>query len=361
MSTLKTTNLQNPSAANPAFVLAADGSATASLSSVNGGPIAGTRNRIINGDMRIDQRNAGASVSVNNLAAYSVDRWTVEDGSDAILSAQQTTDVPTGQGFTNSLRVTVTTADASIGASQFDGITQIIEGFNCSDLGWGGAGATSVTASFWVKASVAGQYSCTVYNNGGSRSNPQSFTINSANTWEKKTITFEGDTAGTWLATNGRGIVFNVYLAMGSSFLGSAGWNGSSIFGVTGQANAVSTVNNTFYLTGVQLEPGTVATPFERRSYGAELALCQRYYWQNTQPIRLEGHNGYGNSTWLYVSNPTTMRAAPTASNNWTVLSVATGNINNIGVHGFQVYIIPTAGNLYYGTYGSGNTFSAEL
>jgi hypothetical protein len=301
------------STANAATVIANSALSTVSgLSGVN-------LNRIINGDMRIDQRNAGAAVTVDNGAPYTLDRWLVEDGSDAVLSAQQTTDVPAGQGFTNSLRVTATTADASIGASQFDVITQIIEGFNCSDLGWGGAGANSVTASFWVKASVAGQYSCTVYNYNQSRINPQPFTINSANTWEKKTVTFAGDTTGTWLTTNGRGIAFNVYLALGSSLLGSAGWNGSSIFGVTGQANAVATVSNTFYITGVQLESGAAATPFERRSYGTELALCQRYF----QVGVAAGGGGtlyppIATSTTqrrLWVQFPVIMRTAPTMTN----------------------------------------------
>jgi hypothetical protein len=109
------------------------------------------------------------------------------------------------------------------------------------------------------------------------------------------------------------------------------------------------------------LELGSIATPFERKSYGQELASCQRYYWQNLQPLYCSGQNGYGNQTFIYVSNPTTMRVAPTSSNNWTVLSAATGNVGSISIHGFQIYITPTAGNLYYGTYGSGNTFVAEL
>jgi hypothetical protein len=251
--------------------------------SVNGNPIAtagslSNRNKIINGAMVIDQRNAGSPVTVDNTASYTVDRWLVEDGSDAVLSAQRSTDVPSNARFANSLKVTATTADASIGAAQFAVITQIIEGFNAADFGFGTSNATSVTVSFWVKATVPGQYSCTVYNSGASRINPQAFTIASSNTWEYKTITFEGDTTGTWLTNNGRGIVLNFYIALGSNFLGSAGWNGSSIYGVTGQANALASINDIFAITGVQLEAGDTATPFEHRSYGQELALCQRYY-----------------------------------------------------------------------------------
>jgi hypothetical protein len=320
------------STANAATVIANSALSTVSgLSGVN-------LNRIINGDMRIDQRNAGAAVTVDNGAPYTLDRWLVEDGSDAVLSAQQTTDVPAGQGFTNSLRVTATTADASIGASQFDVITQIIEGFNCSDLGWGGAGANSVTASFWVKASVAGQYSCTVYNYNQSRINPQPFTINSANTWEKKTVTFAGDTTGTWLTTNGRGIAFNVYLALGSSLLGSAGWNGSSIFGVTGQANAVATVSNTFYITGVQLESGAAATPFERRSYGTELALCQRYYsiLDKVALARWTAGGTYGGGV-TYFTYLQTMRTAPSVT-----------RALNAGTYNNPVFILTVYGGIVY-------------
>jgi hypothetical protein len=340
------------STANAATVIANSALSTVSgLSGVN-------LNRIINGDMRIDQRNAGAAVTVDNGAPYTLDRWLVEDGSDAVLSAQQTTDVPAGQGFTNSLRVTATTADASIGASQFDVITQIIEGFNCSDLGWGGAGANSVTASFWVKASVAGQYSCTVYNYNQSRINPQPFTINSANTWEKKTVTFAGDTTGTWLTTNGRGIAFNVYLALGSSLLGSAGWNGSSIFGVTGQANAVATVSNTFYITGVQLESGAAATPFERRSYGTELALCQRYFEVGTSAFF--GYHLATGGIGSHVSYAATKRAVPTVTTTAFDYTNASGStVTNNTIYGFIPYgiVSVTGGALIYNNF----TASSEL
>jgi hypothetical protein len=297
------------------------------------------RNRIINGAMRIDQRNNGAAVVVDNGASYTVDRWLIEDGCDAVLSAQQTTDVPSGAGFVNSLRVTATTADATIGATQYAVITQQIEGFNTADLMWGTANAKTVTVSFWVKASVAGQYSCTLYNDGASRINPQAFTINSANTWEQKTITIAGDTTGTWLTNNGRGIAFNIYIALGSSYLGSAGWNGSNIYGVTGQANALASTNNTFFITGVQLEKGTQATSFEYRQYGTELALCQRYYWKpSAEPVGLAA-TGYGAGGRL--NNPVPMRTAATISG--ATFSVNTGSAGTVvsifqSVNGQVVY-----------------------
>jgi hypothetical protein len=249
--------------------------------SVQSGGWTGFRNRIINGAMVIDQRNAGASVTIDNGAVFTLDRWQVEDGSDAVLSAQQSTDVPTGQGFVNSLKVTATTADSSIGATQYDVINYYIEGYNIADLMFGSASAQTVTLSFWIKSAVAGQYSATLSNSGQSRINPQAFTINAANTWEKKTITYIGDTSGTWLTNNGRGIIVQIYLSQGSTYLGSAGWNGSNIFAVTGQVNFVGTLNNAIYLTGVQLERGSTASSFEYRPYGTELQLCQRYYENN--------------------------------------------------------------------------------
>ena len=243
------------------------------ISSVNS---LGFRNRIINGDMRIDQRNGGAAVTVNNGFVWSVDRWGGEDGSDGAFTLQQSTTVPSTGGFVNSLQATVTTADTVPAAGQYAVLTQFIEGFNIADFGWGTSSAVPVTISCWVRASVAGTYSCTLYNNGASRINPQPLVINAANTWEYKTITFAGDTSGTWLTNNGRGIVFNIYLLLGTT--GAAGWNSGTHFGVTGQANLLATVSNTFNITGVQLEAGSVATPFERRDYGRELELCQRYF-----------------------------------------------------------------------------------
>lgn len=243
----------------------------------------GFRNLIINGDMRVDQRGSASSAVTTN--GYVTDRWYVEDGCDAVLSAQQSTDVPTGQGFAKSLKVTATTADASIGSAQFSVITQHIEGYNSAQLAWGTSGAKQVVVSFWVKASVAGTYSLTVYNEGASRICPTAYTINASNTWEKKTVYIYGDTSGTWGTGNARGVSFNFYTALGSNYLGTSGaWNGSSVYGVTGQANAWASTNNIFAITGVQFEQNYQPTPFEQRPYGVELALCQRYYYRINGP-----------------------------------------------------------------------------
>jgi len=239
----------------------------------------GFKNRIINGAMVIDQRNAGASVTVNsNTDFFAVDRWAANGQStDGVFTSQQSSTAPIG--FVNSLVATVTTADSSIGASQRYFIGQKIEGFNIADFGWGTANAATVTLSFWVRSSLTGTFGGSVKNGDSTRSYPFTYTINSANTFEQKTVTIAGDTSGTWLTTNGIGIVVSLSLGAGSSFLNTAGaWAAGNYFGATGQTNLIGTNGATFYITGVQLEKGSTATSFDYRPYGTELALCQRYY-----------------------------------------------------------------------------------
>jgi hypothetical protein len=261
------------------------------------GVVSGARNRIINGDMRIDQRNAGASVTVNSSSDFfPVDRFNgVGQLSDGVYTLQRSTTAPTG--FVNSIIATVTTADASIGASQFYFIRQIIEGTNITDLGWGTANAQTVTLSFWVRSSLTGIFGGVAKNNAQDYSYPFTYAISSANTWEKKTITIPGPTAGTWLTDTSGGIQLAWSLGGGSSTQGPSGsWAAANYRGATGETAVISTNGATFYLTGVQLEAGTVATPFERRSYGQELALCQRYFCKNSNP-EVVATNGAGYTT----------------------------------------------------------------
>jgi len=279
MSTLKTTNLQHASAASPAIVLSSDGTASAQVSSLNDGPLSGARNRIINGDMRIDQRNAGASVTMNagSLANNTVDRWIAGEDTDGAMSIQRVAEAPAG--FTNSLKFTTTTADASLASTQYAVVSQRIEGFNTADFGFGAAGASTITLSFWIRSSLTGSFGGAVRNGTVDRSYPFSYTINLANTWEYKTVTITGDTSGTWATDNSHGMnaVFN--LGSGTDFLGTVNtWGAANYHGPTGAGSVIGTLSATWQITGVQLEPGTVATPFERRSYGQELALCQRYF-----------------------------------------------------------------------------------
>ena len=323
MSTLKCSNLQNASAASPAFVLAADGSATANLSSLNGGPIAGSRNRVINGDMRIDQRNAGASGTANQ---YTVDRFGYFGAAASKGTWQQNAaSVTPPAGFTNYLGFTSSSA-YTVGAAEQFNLYQPVEGFNLADLAWGTANAKTVTLSFWVRSSLTGTFGGSVYNSAVNRSYPYSYTISSANTWEFKTIVITGDTSGTWLTTNGVGLYLNFSLGAGSTVSGTAGsWAAGRYDSATGATSVVGTNGATFYITGVQLEPGSVATPFERRSYGAELALCQRYFYKTYDQSAAPGSvsstgivGRYMDSTQSYASLdcrwPITMRSAPTVT-----------------------------------------------
>jgi hypothetical protein len=232
------------------------------------------KNRIINGDMRIDQRNAGAAVTATT--AFPVDRFVINNGTDGAYSAQQDTSAPAG--FTNSVKITTTTADATLATTQRMIIRQMIEGTNSADLGWGTANAKTVTLSFWVRSSLTGTFGGAINNEDNTRSYPFTYSISVADTWEYKTVTIPGDTSGTWLTTTSTGIRVVWSLGCGPDRSGTAGaWNSNNNNTATGAVAPISTLNATWYVTGVQLEVGSVATPFERRPYGTELMLCQRY------------------------------------------------------------------------------------
>jgi hypothetical protein len=239
----------------------------------------GFRNRLINGGMVIDQRNAGASVTLTNSVAYVIDRFrTVALGTSLGFSTARSTTAPSG--FTNSLLATVTTAK-SPGSSDQARVNQYIEGFNVADLAWGTASAQAVTLSFWVRSSVTGTY-CVALGNADSatRSYVATYTVNAANTFEYKTITIPGDTSGTWTTGNSVGLGVSFALGCGSGFNAPAAstWYGAEYLQTSSQTAWINNSGATFYITGVQLEAGTVASPFERRDYGRELIMCQRYY-----------------------------------------------------------------------------------
>jgi hypothetical protein len=275
----------------------------------------GFKNRIINGAMVIDQRNAGASVTATAVATliYVVDRWGYLTSAASKMSLQQNAgSVTPPAGFINYLGVTSLSA-YTVGASETFALQQNIEGLNAADLGWGTANAQTVTVSFWVRSSLTGTFSIVLKNSAANRSYPAAYTINSANTWEQKTITVAGDTSGTWLTTNGIGIRLYVSVGSGSSINGTSGaWAGSDLYAATGQTSVVGTNGATFYITGVQLEKGSTATSFDYRPYGTELQLCQRYAY----PIR-GGFSGFGNGTTVIdvaVNFPVEMRTAPSVT-----------------------------------------------
>ena len=234
----------------------------------------GLKNRIINGAMVIDQRNAGASVTTNT---YVTDRWLAEQTTDGVRTAQQVSDAPAG--FVKSLKLTTTTADASLAATQYSLVRQGIEGYNTADLMWGTANAQTITISFWVKSTLTGTFGGTVSNSAFNRSYPFTYSISSANTWEQKSITIAGDQSGTWETTNSAGIQLYFGLGVGSTYSGTAGaWAASGLISATSAVSVIGTLNATWQITGVQLEKGSTATSFDYRPFGTELALCQRYY-----------------------------------------------------------------------------------
>ena len=279
------------------------------------------RNRIINGDMRIDQRNAGASIANIAGGTYSVDRWSIYGPIATKFTAQQNAGaVAPPAGHKNYLGITSSSA-YTVGATEGYAVRQYIEGFNTSDLGFGAAGASSVTLSFWVRSSLTGNFGGCFYNGASDRFYPFTYSISAANTWEQKTVTIAGDTSGTWIgATNGIGLGVQFSLGAGATASGTAGaWTSSAVVQPTGSVSVVGTNAATWYVTGVQLEAGSAATPFERRQYGQELALCQRYFYK-VASIPLGFAIDAARPSAL-VTHKVTMRTAPTAANGTFVAS----------------------------------------
>jgi hypothetical protein len=303
----------------------------------------GFRNRIINGNMVIDQRNAGAAVTINSAAnTFSVDRFCgFGDSADGVFTLQQSSTAPAG--FTNSLLATVTTADASIGTSQRYFIRQFIEGYNVADLGFGAAGAATVTISFWTRSSLTGTFGGTLMNDDFNRAYPFTYTISAADTWEQKTITVAGDTSGTWLKTNGGGLFICWSMGAGTTRLGTAGaWQtpAGALFGATGQTNIIATSGATFYITGVQLEAGSVATPFERRDYGRELIMCQRYFQRisGTANYRTVGQFYSTTAGRVFCPAYVPFRATPTlATTGLTGDAIGAGSVTFSAVSGAEL------------------------
>ena len=288
--------------------LGADTTNLEDISSAYSAGALSNRNKIINGAMTIDERNAGAAVTLGATASFPVDRWKSHEDTDGSATAQQVSDAPAG--FSNSIKVTVTSTDASLTGLQYFDVRQQIEGYNIADLSFGTAAAKAVTISFWVKSSVTGTYGGGISNGAFNRSYPFTYSISAADTWEYKTITISGDTSGTWTTTNGTGMYLFFNLGSGPDYAGTAGqWNAAGDLAATGTTNLIATSGATFYLTGVQLEAGDTATPFEHRSYGDELALCQRYY-QTTDAVTFTGTLATVVVGTLQFR--TQMRAAPT-------------------------------------------------
>jgi len=339
----------------------------------------GFKNRIINGAMVIDQRNAGASVTPTADSTYTLDRWKIRNGGGAgrFSVIQSST---SAANFSTSVLLTVTTTAAPSG-TEFYGLEQDVEGYNMADFGWGTANAQSVTVSFQVRSSLTGTYCVSLRNNGASRSYVAEFTVNAANTFETKTITIEGDTSGTWLTTNGAGILFMVCLGSGSTREGTASsWQSSNIVATSNQVDWINTSSATFFITGVQLEKGSTATSFDYRPYETELALCQRYFIAFTNTVFGGSNNriaaGSGASSTVVRFGfpfPVAMRSAPSVTMSGTPRAEAGSaiSITSASSAGMNIYSAGidcsaasglTAGTAYMMDTGSGGySFSAEL
>ena len=283
------------------------------------------KNRIINGAMVIDQRNAGASVATSSgTTVFTVDRFPVFYSQTSKFTAQQNAgSVTPPAGFTNYLGITSSSAYSVLTGDYFL-IGHRVEGFNAADLAWGTANAATVTLSFRVYSSLTGTFGGSIINNAQNRSYPFTYTISSANTWTTISVTIAGDTSGTWLTNNSIGLTVFLGLGAGATYSGTAGaWAGAAYFSATGATSVVGTSGATFYITGVQLEKGSTATAFDYRPYTTELQLCQRYF------CRL------GSGAWGFIYSatnadtgvqfPVTMRASPTVSHlaNYSLVSIA--------------------------------------
>jgi hypothetical protein len=352
-------------------ILPAAGGGTAGTAGVTG-----FKNRFINGNMVLDQRNNGASVSTASATSgYTVDRWQFANSQLSKLSYQQNSgSVTPPAGFTNYLGA-VSASAYSIVTDDYFTINQKIEGYNVADLGWGTSSAKTITVSFWVRSSLTGTFGAVLNNSDNTRAYPFTYTISAANTWEYKTTTIAGDSSGTWGTTSGTGIQLRFGLGVGATYSGTAGaWTGTAnVLGATGGTSVVGTNGATFYITGVQFEQGTAATNFDVRSYTTELQLCQRYFWRTTG-VSGAGYTGMGAGGFIdstsfsaFVPYPVTMRATPTFTQ--AQLQITTSGYPSVSSIG-QNYSSQYAGRLdlttssssagYGGVLGAGSTTTSS-
>jgi len=348
------------------------------------------RNILINGDMSIAQRGTSfSSVSAGN-GTYPVDRFRNNMGTAGTWTISQDTDVPSGQGFATSVKYDCTTANASLSAGSFLIFEQQVEGQNLQYLKKGTANAESLTLSFWVKSNKTGTYIAELYDNDNTRQISQAYTISSASTWEKKTITYAGDTTGAFGNDNGASLRLFLWLAAGSNYTSgtlNTSWNTTAVSNrVVGQVNLADDTANEWYITGVQLEAGTTASDFEFLPHDVNLQRCQRYYWQqissDSSTLRPVAVGSYIQNTYIewITQFPVQMRAtpslvSPTVTNGYEIYRAAAADSFNEVLLGnstqYMAFLYNNtqvsgtggqAGSIYCpNTYASSIAFSAEL
>ena len=313
---------------------------------IGSGQAQGDRNLVVNGAMTVDQRN-----QTTTATGYTVDRFALAKSNfdELVIAVTQDTDNPSGNGFAHSLKLAVTTAESAIAADELLYLDTRFEGQNIQHLCYGTSSAKSLTLSFWVKSPLAGKHSVNFYQSTPARSNLQSYTVSSANTWEYKTITIDGDTSGNIANDTTAEMILFWPLAGGSNSHGTphTGWGAYSQtddFMFSDQVNLAGQTGN-FFLTGVQMEVGEVATPFEHEDFGTTLAKCQRYYTQGNDISS-------GGLAWCFMNNlgsgyaranisfPVTMRAQPSVTTVFEAADAGTSRGNqHISTWGYSPFV----------------------
>jgi len=343
MSTLKVGGIRGVSASSDAITVANDGTCTANITNN-----LSNRNLIINGGFQVFQRSTSASGTGASEGYFAPDRFRQAGTGSMRYTASQSTDVPAGYGFSNSLKYDCTTASGTVSAGHFVAIEHRLEGQDVQVFCKGTAQAKQYTISFHVKSPKTGIHVVELYDNDNNRHVAKSYTISSADAWQKVTLTFPADTTGAFGNDNGSSLRIFFWLMAGTDFTGStlpSAWASfSSTARATGQVNVFDSTSNDFFITGIQLEVGSVATDFEHRSFAQELALCCRYFYAATDTIAgiFIPDNADQDAAYGGVQFPVIMRAAPTV-----VFGDNAGN--NAGVvtqHGAAHGIAAAAGDI---------------
>ena len=332
----------------------------------------GRRNMVINGAMQVAQRGT-SQASISSAGYYVQDRFKVNTNAAGVWTQTQesltTSDTPFQNGFTQALKLDCTTASASLNAAGTLQINQAIEGYNLQRLGSGSSSAKSITVSFWIKATKTGTNVLASYQDDGGKQVSATYTINVSNTWEFKTVTLPANTANAILNDNTRGRLVTWYFAAGSNRTSGTLRNTWTAYATAdeavGQVNHADNVANNIHITGIQVEVGDIATDFEHRSFGEELALCQRYFSKISSIDFSSYHATSGNSPTENFTYLQTMRAAPTCTltrQSGDAANLANINQRNITVDSFNLYVNASTTNqmVAFGHNGNPATYTME-